>query len=380
MFDLVCFCHLRWDFVYQRPQHLLTRFSHKFRVFYVEEPIFDDIHTNSLAFYPKSDTLCVVVPHLKPGLTSDEVTKLQRDLIDELFKEKHIREYILWYYTPMALNFSRHLKPELVVYDCMDELSNFKFAPSELKDREKELFEITDVAFTGGLNLFRAKQACHHNIHGIPSSIDKDHFAQAREFQSDPDDQQHIPHPRFGFYGVVDERFDLELISKVAELRPSWHFIIVGPVVKIDPATLPRLDNIHYLGGKSYEQLPSYLAGWDIALVPFLRNESTLYISPTKTPEYLAAGKPVISTSIVDVIHPYGEQGLVHIADDVEEFVSAAESELNRKERVEWLSKVDDHLKDNSWDNTWNRMYAQILKKLNEPKTNLTPLNKEIYV
>ena len=380
MLDLVCFCHLRWDFVYQRPQHLITRFSKVFRVFYIEEPIFDENHNNTLTYYPKGDTLCVVVPHLKPGLSQEEVTFLQKKLFDQMFNEHNISHYILWYYTPMALNFSRHLKPRLVVYDCMDELLNFKFAPPELKELELELFASADVAFTGGINLYHAKKQSHSNIHGIPSSIDKDHFRQARQTIDEPEDQHQIPHPRFGFYGVVDERFDLELIKRSAELRPEWSFVIIGPVVKIDPESLPKLPNIYYLGGRSYHELPRYLAGWDVAIIPFLRNDSTKYISPTKTPEYLAAGKPVISTSIVDVIRPYGDLGLVHIADTPEGFILAGEKELSTNNKSTWLEKVDDHLKDNSWDNTWKRMYDQITLKLEELKPIYSPSNQETYV
>ena len=380
MLDLICFSHLRWNFVYQRPQHLLTRFSNNFRVFYVEEPIFDDNHVNKLTLYQKSETLYVVVPHLKHPLSEQEIASLQKELLDDLFNTMNITKYILWYYTPMALKFSDHLKAEMVVYDCMDELSNFKFAPPELKDKEKELFDLADLAFTGGLNLYQAKKNCHSNIHGVPSSIDKEHFLQARMPQEDPIDQIGIPRPRIGFYGVIDERFDLELIREVATLRPEWQFIIIGPVIKIDPQTLPQQSNIHYLGGKGYDELPRYLAGWDIAMIPFLRNESTKYISPTKTPEYLAAGKPVISSSIVDVIRPYGDLNLVNIADTAEGFILAAEKEFSMNNKQAWLQKVDDHLKNNSWDNTWSRMMHQVTQKLNESKNVIKPLNQEYYV
>jgi UDP-galactopyranose mutase len=182
----------------------------------------------------------------------------------------------------------------------------------------------------------------------------------------DPADQANIPHPRFGFYGVVDERFDIDLIKEVAERKPEWQFVIIGPVVKIDPETLPRMGNIHYLGGKSYSELPNYVAGWDVALIPFLLNDSTKYISPTKTPEYLAAGKPVISSSIKDVVTPYGYKGLVHIADTPDAFIKAAETELTTKKKKQWLTKVDDFLSQNSWDQTWSRMMNLITTSLNK--------------
>jgi UDP-galactopyranose mutase len=267
----------------------------------------------------------------------------------------------------------------------MDELSLFKDAPAILKEREKELFSKADLVFTGGHNLYQAKKDSHENIYPFPSSIDKEHFAQARQIKTDPEDQAGISHPRFGFYGVIDERFDIELIKQVAERKPEWQFVIIGPVVKIDPEHLPKLENIHYIGGRSYDELPKYLAGWDIAIIPFVRNDSTKYISPTKTPEYLAAGKPVISTSIIDVVTPYKVNNLVEIADTADDFIKSAEFELNRQDRTEWLQKVDEFLLDNSWDNTWSKM-QQLIKQTENSKKNSTPkniisnLNEEIYV
>jgi UDP-galactopyranose mutase len=214
------------------------------------------------------------------------------------------------------------------------------------------------VVFTGGPSLFETKRAQHSNVHLFPSSIDTAHFGKARLPQDDPADQAGIPHPRLGFFGVIDERMDLALLAGIARLRPDWHLALIGPVVKIEPQTLPQGPNIHYLGQKAYEQLPVYLAGWDVALMPFARNEATRFISPTKTPEYLAGGKPVVSTSIRDVVRPYGEQGLVRVADTPEDTVAAIEETLALPpaERAAWLARVDGFLKDHSWNRTWAEM------------------------
>ncbi|HWH62052.1 MAG TPA: glycosyltransferase, partial [Ginsengibacter sp.] len=273
-----------------------------------------------------------------------------------LMSAMNITHYILWYYTPMALEYSDHLHPKLIIYDCMDELSAFKFADPDLKKYEALLFEKADLVFTGGYSLYEAKKHLHKNIHPFPSSIDKAHFITARSEVSQPDDQKNIPYPRLGFYGVIDERMDIRLIAEMADMRPDWHFILIGPVIKIDPATLPQRKNIHYLGSKAYNELPLYLSGWDIAMLPFEMNESTKYISPTKTPEYLAAGKPVISTSITDVITPYGEKGLVHIADTAKDFINAAEIIFSNPNKKAWLKEVDVFLADISWNNTWHQM------------------------
>ncbi|GAC1584647.1 MAG: glycosyltransferase family 1 protein [Ginsengibacter sp.] len=380
--DLVCFSHLRWNFVYQRPQHLLTRFSKHYRVFYIEEPIIEQRDSDFLQVNNPENNIWIVTPHLPEGsYNEDAIQNRQKLLLKSFFNDLNIQKYIFWYYTPMALGLGNAFQPEVIVYDCMDELSNFKFAPPILKTREKELFEKADIVFTGGHNLYKAKKNYHHNIHAFPSSIDKDHFEKARTNEKDPEDQKSIPHPRFGFYGVIDERMDIDLLKEVAEKRPNWHLVIIGPVVKIDPTTLPKHTNIHYLGGKNYNELPLYLSGWDVATIPFVLNESTEFISPTKTPEYLSGGKPVISTSIIDVVKPYGDEKLVHIADTADEFISSAEKELSVANKSAWLEKVDTFLASNSWDNTWEQMMDHIQEVLIKKNSNIHPnLKQKSYV
>ena len=374
--DLVCFSHLRWDFVYQRPQHLLSRCAQKRRVFFIEEPIFGNCSMR-LDVREADPGVHVVVPQLPEGLRSEiAINAVMKEMMRQFFMERGINQYIFWYYTPMALRFTDQFNPIASVYDCMDELSAFKGADAQLPLLEKELFRQVDLVFTGGQSLYEVKRDQHPAVYAFPSSIDASHFGKARTAVNDPEDQAHIPHPRLGFFGVIDERFDIELLDKVAAKRPDWNFVIIGPVVKIDPDTLPKHANIHYLGGKKYGELPEYLAGWDIALLLFARNESTRFISPTKTPEYLAAGKPVISTSIRDVVRPYGEMKLVEITDTADEFIAAAEKILSEPNRAEWLQKVDAYLENISWDKTWAQMSDLIDEVIQRRRmTRSLPLN-----
>jgi Glycosyl transferases group 1 len=378
--DLICFCHIRWDFVYQRPQHLLNRFAVRNRVFVIEEPFFDQ-DENALEITRGSDltNLWVVKLRVKRQTEADESLEILKDLLTQLITEHNISRYLLWYYSPMALKYSDHLKPTIIVYDAMDELTAFKFAPPELKELESVLLSRADVVFTGGQSLYEAKKHLHHNIHAFPSSIDKAHFAKARYNKEDPDDQKSIPHPRLGFYGVIDERFNISLVDEITDLRPDWHFIIIGPVVKIDPDLLPKKANIHYLDPKTYDTLPLYLSGWDIATLPFALNESTKFISPTKTPEYLAGGKPVISTSITDVVNPYAKKELVKIADTAEEFVAAADEIFNSTNNQLWLQKTDEFLAMNSWNETWHHMNVLIEQALLK-KNIRNPKKRKLYV
>jgi UDP-galactopyranose mutase len=326
-------------------------------VFFIEEPIFGN-GSMRLDVQERDGGVQVIVPHLPDGLRSEvATTAVLKDMIRKLFAEQGIREYVFWYYTPMALSFTRQFSPIASIYDCMDELSAFKGAHSKLAEFEQELFKRADLVFTGGRSLYEAKRNAHPAVHLFSSSIDVSHFGKARAITDEPADQAAIPHPRLGFFGVIDERFDIELLEAVARKRPDWHFVMIGPVVKIDPDTLPKYSNVHYLGAKKYEELPRYLASWNVALLLFARNESTRFISPTKTPEYLAAGKPVISTSIRDVVQPYGDLNLVRIADSSTEFIQAAEDLMAKSENnSEWLNRVDEFLADISWDKTWAQM------------------------
>jgi glycosyltransferase involved in cell wall biosynthesis len=370
---LLCFSHLRWNFVFQRPQHLMSRFARQMTVVYWEEPV--EIGPKETAYLQvrqadDAANVRVVVPHLPEGMPEGAREGALKRLLDAHLAS-HKGQLVAWYYTPMMLPFSKHITPDVTVYDAMDELSKFKFAPEHLLDYEQELIDRADIVFTGGSSLYEAKKGRHDNVHCFPSSVDRAHFAKARAHLFDPADQEDLPKPRLGFYGVIDERFDIELLDKAAAMRPDWTFVMVGPVVKIGEDELPRRHNICYLGSKTYEQLPAYLSGWDVALMPFAMNESTEFISPTKTPEYLAGGKPVVSTPIRDVVRHYGKLEGVQIASTAEEFVAACEKalELSRDPERGWLAEADLMLSASSWDTTQARMAGLVAELLGTRET-----------
>jgi glycosyltransferase involved in cell wall biosynthesis len=362
--NLLCFSHLRWDFVYQRPQHLMARFASASAVYFFEEPIFTDTGESFLVVSKRTDNVWICVPHLSHGLDQSQVNAEQAALLEFFFAGRDMSDFTFWYYTPMALSFTEHLAAGLTVYDCMDELSAFKFAPDEIKVMEKKLFEIADIVFTGGHSLYEAKKNLHDNIFPFPSSIDKKHFTTSRDSQAEPADQATIHGRKIGFYGVIDERFDIGLIENIATMRPDWNIMLIGPVVKIDAATLPQKPNIFYLGAKSYQDLPQYLSGWDVAIIPFLIDESTRFISPTKTPEYLCAGRPVVSTPITDIVNPYGANQLVSIASNASEFIDAIEFWMQCENKKEWLNRADKFLMTMSWDITFSDMTTRMEQTL----------------
>ncbi|MEB0039995.1 MULTISPECIES: glycosyltransferase family 1 protein [unclassified Pseudomonas] len=358
---LLCLSHLRWGFVYQRPQHLMSRFTQDYQVLFFEEPLRSDRSDAWLEEQVQASGVKVLIPHVPTGLTAEAVIQLQRQLIDTYLAAHPPLELLLWYFTPMSLAFTEHLQAQVTVFDCMDELSAFKGAPPDLLEKERQLLERADVVFTGGYSLWEAKRGQHGNVHPMPSSVDVEHFAKARTITVEPADQRAIAHPRLGFFGVIDERFDSELLAGLAVEYPHWQFVLIGPVVKIDPACLPRMSNIHYLGGKDYAQLPDYLSGWDVALMPFAINESTRFISPTKTPEYLAGGCPVVSTPIIDVGRMYGNSPVVRIAGAAEDFASAIKAALADRSDLQTLYRhADEALEGKSWDHTWTQIKEQI--------------------
>lgn len=363
--DLVVFSHLRWGFVYQRPQHLMSRLARDRRVFFIEEPIHDEEQEAWLEFEMPVPNVLVCrahTPERAAGFAPEQIDHLL-PLMKSLRDQELEDEYVAWFYTPMALPLLEVLSPAAVVYDCMDELSVFLNAPPQLRVREEDLFDRADVVFTGGASLYRAKRNFHPNVHCFPSSVDRDHFGRARfgnETVNEAADQVGFPRPRMGYFGVIDERLDLRLIDQLAESHPEWQIIMVGPVVKIDPASLPRRENIHYLGQRQYRDLPTYLRGWDVCLMPFALNASTRYISPTKVLEYMAAERPIVSTAITDVGEPYGS--IIRIANGAEEFIGACEAALDSsaEDRVARSSAMRDVLSKTSWDLTAAAMSEMI--------------------
>jgi glycosyltransferase involved in cell wall biosynthesis len=260
----------------------------------------------------------------------------------------------------MALPLLQGLNPSKIVYDCMDELAMFKNAPKQLLQRESALLNMADVVFTGGPSLYQSKRDRHDNAHCFSSSVDAKHFRQAQDTTISHPDQAHVGHPRLGFYGVIDERFDVDLVSNMADAHPEWNIVLVGPVVKIDPATLPKQPNVHYMGQRTYEQLPQFLAGWDVCLLPFAINDSTKFISPTKVLEYMAAELPSVSTPITDVVVPYGD--VVAIADTPETYIAACERmlALGADEKSALAKRMREVVAGTSWDRTATRMHELI--------------------
>jgi len=356
---LIVFCHLRWDFVFQRPQHLMTRLAEHYRILFVEEPVYDEgkAHLKKTAVAPN---ITVCQPHTgiqAPGFHDDQIPTLQT-LLADLVPEGE--RPVVWFYTPMALPLLQGFDPALVIYDCMDELAAFKNAPKQLLQRENALLNIADLCFTGGPSLYQSKRERHANAHCFSSSVDAKHFQKALDRDYSHPEQAHVARPRLGFYGVIDERFDTDLVSQVAQARPDWQIVLVGPVVKIDPANLPRAHNIHYMGQRTYEQLPQFLAGWDVCLLPFALNESTKFISPTKVLEYMAAELPSVSTPITDVKVPYGD--VVAIADTPEKFIAACERMLamNDEQQAALKERMRAIVANTSWDKTAASMHHLI--------------------
>ena len=365
---LIVFSHLRWNSVFQRPHHIMTRLAEHREVLFVEEPVHNGA-VAGLEVMRVAPRLRVIQPHLPtdgPGFGPRQ----QRFLTEHLRRfvdREGWSDFAAWIYTPMATPIARALNPRAIVYDCMDELAHFLNAPPELIERERELFEVADTVFTGGRSLYRAKHRFHPDVHCFPSSVDLKHFQSAGSVP-EAREQARLPRPRLGFFGVIDERMDLDILRHLAKERPKWQIVLVGPVVKIERSSLPWSANLRYMGQQPYHDLPAYLAGWDVCLMPFARNDATRLISPTKVLEYMAADRPIVSTSIPDVAEPYGD--VVHLGDGPEGFLEACERALNEPEleRLTRRRRASDVLAQTSWDGTVERMEA-ILRRI----TNVVP-------
>jgi UDP-galactopyranose mutase len=321
----------------------MTRCARERRVYFVEEPLFHH-GAAELEVSEVDRGVQRVVPRLPHGAPPRDLNLHLSRMIDALLATSGLTTYELWYCTPPALSFTRHLKPKLVVYDVSAD-----GATLDLPDLERELMLRSDLVFTGSERLYQAKRQLHGAVHAFPSRVDVKHFARARVQKSDPADQASIPHPRLGYSGIVDERLDLSLLDRLAEAQPRWHFVMVGPVR--DAAKVPRRPNLHWLGEKTRDQLPDYLSGWDVALLPFARDVA----DPTATAELLAAGRPIVATPVTDIVNPYGELHLLRLASDAEGFVTNAKAALG-EDRATRLHRTDAFLAAMSWDTTWHRM------------------------
>jgi protoporphyrinogen oxidase/glycosyltransferase involved in cell wall biosynthesis len=359
---IIVFCHLRWDFVYQRPQHLLCQLAQHFEIIVVEEPFYYE-GKSFLKTYTPAPNITVCQPHTPvraSGFHDDQLAELE-PLVAGLVRDGE--NPIVWFYTPMALPLLKQLHAKMVVYDCMDELSAVQNAPKQLLQREKALLGIADIVFTGGPSLYEAKLHLHPNVHCFPSSVDAVHFEQALDRSNGHPLQAALLGPKLGFYGVIDERLDLNLIAALADVHLEWQIIIVGPVVKINPDSLPKRDNIHYFGQQPYQALPQFLAEWDVCLLPFALNESTRSISPTEVLEYMAAELPIVSTAINDVVAPYND--IVAIGYDISEFIAACETALaySAPQKKRMAEKMRDIVATTSWERTGDAMF-QLIRSL----------------
>ncbi|MDC8757357.1 FAD-dependent oxidoreductase [Janthinobacterium fluminis] len=356
MRTIIVFSHLRWNFVYQRPQQLLSRLAQFYHVLFVEEPILREGAPHLMLSTPAPNvTLCQPqTPVPAPGFHDDQLAVLQ-SLLSEVAPDE---DPIVWFYTPMALPLLPQLHPHLVVYDCMDELAAFRNPPKQLLQRETALLARADLVFAGGPSLFEAKRGRHPHTHCFASSVDVVHFEQALDRHNGHPAHLNIPAPRLGYYGVIDERFDPALVAALADAHSNWQIVLVGPVLKIDPASLPQRQNIHYLGQQPYQALPHFLAGWDVCLLPFALNEATRFISPTKVLEYMAAQLPIVSTAITDIAVPYGD--VVAIAADAAGFVRACEEALaaTPQQRAAGAARMAAVVAATSWDATVEQMRA----------------------
>ncbi|HWJ04993.1 MAG TPA: glycosyltransferase [Steroidobacteraceae bacterium] len=360
---VVVLSHLRYDFVYQRPQQLMSRLAERHPVLFVEEPVRIDGPPRLRVWQPAANVhvLEPQTPLAAAGFHDEQVPML-RELLDPVLAR--LERPVLWFYTPMALPLVADAEAGLVVYDCMDELSAFRFAPKQLQQREAALFRRADVVFTGGRSLYRAKRDRHPDVWCFPSCVDVRHFARGED-GSDP--WPHLPRPRLGYYGVIDERLDYALLDRVACERPDWQLFMVGPFAKVDPADVPHRPNLHWLGQQAFETLPRFVASWDVCLMPFVLNEATRHISPTKTLEYMAAGKPIVSTRVRDVAEPYGH--LVQIADHWAQFVELCEAAMQETplQRAGRARQMRDLAHDQCWDDTVAAMERIVFARAGAP-------------
>lgn len=360
---IIAHSHLNWEFVWQRPQQFLSRLSRRHPILFVD----------ALRLDPKANSASFCLEKV-PGFSC--VTLLKMTFPTARFSDgvyvDNTREHLLravlegplwgqferpiqWFYDPMAsLAFVGKFDERAVVYDCMDELSAFKYAQPELARRERELLSQADLVFVGGRRLWESKRRFNANCHFFGCGVDVEHFGAALDPKKAPaPDLALIKGPRLGYFGVIDERLDLELLEKLADFDPHWNIVMIGPLAKISEADLPRRANIHFLGARDYAELPAYARGFDVCLMPFARNAATEYINPTKALEYMATGTPIVSTDVPDVVANFG--AVVQIAPSQQEFLEKCRAALQNPDEAAIARGLE-----MAQSNTWGGIVAQL--------------------
>lgn len=365
-YGIVVFSHLRWGFVWQRPQQFLSRFARKHPILFVEEPFFDGAAGSEprVDLHQVMPNLTVAAPHVPESwAASADLPELLKKHVLEALKRLNTNGRfdlpLLWYYNPMDAVWSLgQFENRGIVYDCMDELSQFTGASEHMVDVERWLMRHADVVFTGGYKLWERKVKFHDNVHFFGCGVEADHFGQAMQDATViPPDIDFLTRPILGWFGVIDERVDVHLMGELARRRPNWSFAMVGPVVKVDPNLLPHSPNLFWMGGRDYSVLPNYCKAFDVCLMCFARNDATEYINPTKALEYLATGRPVISTPIQDVVRQYSD--LMDIVSSPDEFIAAAERALNQPDSGR-IARGLARVRDCTWDATVLKMQELI--------------------
>jgi len=383
-YPLIVFCHLRWDFVWQRPQQFHSRFAKRRRVLFVEGPFvepgdFEPYY--SLRAVPEHPGVTLMNMHFseeawnKGGVYVDATRRALLDKALATDLKGRFDSPVAWFYDPMAVE--SHLGQHgaiATVYDCMDELSQFRFAPPELVQRERRLLLNADVVFAGGRKMAQSKRRFNTNVHFYGCGVDVAHFGKARQATTAvPEDIKHIEGKVLGYFGVVDERLDYDLIGQLADANLDWNVVIIGPTAKVNPADFPQRPNLHWLGGRDYSQLPSYTKRFDVALMPFALNEATEYINPTKALEYMATATPIISTPVPDVVSNFST--VCKISKTSEEFVKFACEQAAQIDQV----AVERGVKMAS-ENTWDAIVAKMEGHIADVFERRTEINSKVRI
>lgn len=349
--DLIVFSHERWNSSFSRTSQIMSHFSKYRRVYFFEEPILGVSQNPIYLLRETRDDVVVVEPYLSSDMSIFEQKNALLEVIKKFINDETITEFSVWSDTPKAMPLIRSMRPKVVIYDCIADYSQ------TLNELETEMFNAADVVLTSSQTLYAAKRSMHSNIHNNPDSLDYRHFYQTRSVEEESDDISSIPHPRIGFSGDIDNRIDFNLVKNLAELKPEWHFIFAGEIKDIDPETLPKNSNIHYISHKSYSKIPMYLAAWDCTFLPYKVNESTKFLNPILISESLVGGKPVVASPLDDVRATYGDQNLIYLAEFPHDYVNRIEYALSSQgHSTEWLENVDKNFRGMSWDKNCRRI------------------------
>ena len=382
--DIICLSSIDWDFIWQGHQEIMSSLAQQGnRVLFIENtgvrtPNFHDLprlrrrlwnwwHATK-GFRQERENLYIYSPLIFPFPYSRLACWMNRALLlralQRWMRTVGFRHSIVWTFlpTPLARDLIRALEPELTVYYCIDDFLSSSPGARRIRRSESQVFREANLVFVTSEKLQQRAAQFNERVYLFPFGVDFERFAKTRtDARQLPRELQHLPRPVVGYVGGVHQWVNQDLMEQVVSGFQEASFVFVGPW-QTDVSRLARHPNVHLLGARPHEEVPAYIKGFDVGMVPYHLSEYTAHVYPTKLNEYLAMGIPVVTTDLPEIRRFNAEHGsVVTVAADSEGFLKALREAASRSSAETIESRIDV-----ARQNSWHRRIARMAQYVEE--------------